>query len=164
MKLIGIEPAKAINEKMAARFDAKKFRAIAEKVWYGEFNRAMNPAITAKYGLSLFQPKGKITQELLLLQSVIGPIGLPSSEAVYPPVVTEDGQPMNAMNDYLISMSKDELPPAKAFWSLTLYDSANGFFIPNERMKYSVGENAGMQLNADGGIDIYVSAEKPEIT
>jgi hypothetical protein len=45
---------------------------------------------------------------------------------------------------------------------LTLYDLANGFFIPNDRKKYSVGENAGMLLGADGGIEIYVAASKPE--
>lgn len=38
-----------------------------------------------------------------------------------------------------------QMPPAGPFWSMTLYDSANGFFIPNDRMKYSVGGNAGMQ-------------------
>jgi len=59
-------------------------------------------------------------------------------------------------------MGKDKMPPAQAFWSLTLYDTANGFFIPNDRKKYSVGENAGMKLNDDGGIEIYVAAEKPE--
>ena len=58
-------------------------------------------------------------------------------------------------------MSKDELPPAGPFWSMTLYDMKNGFFIPNDRKKYSVGENAGMKLNEDGGIEIYVAAEKP---
>ena len=45
---------------------------------------------------------------------------------------------------------------------LLFYDTANGFFIPNDRKKYSVGENAGMKLNADGGITIHVAAEKPE--
>jgi len=69
---------------------------------------------------------------------------------------------MNAQHDYVIRMSKDEMPPAGIFWSLTLYDSANGFFIPNDRKKYSVGENAGMKLNDDGGIKVYVAAEKPE--
>jgi hypothetical protein len=59
-------------------------------------------------------------------------------------------------------MTKDQLPPAEAFWSLTLYDMQNGFFIPNDRKKYSVGENAGMKLNEDGDIEIYVAAEKPE--
>jgi hypothetical protein len=61
-----------------------------------------------------------------------------------------------------LKISKDEMPPAKAFWSLTLYDSANGFFIPNDRKKYSVGENGGMKLDEEGGIEIYVAAEKPE--
>jgi len=86
---------------------------------------------------------------------------LPATEALYPPVTTSDGKPMNAQHDYVIRMSKDELPPAKIFWSLTLYDSANGFFIPNEHKKYSVGENAGMKLNDKGGIDVYIAAQKP---
>jgi hypothetical protein len=68
---------------------------------------------------------------------------------------------MNAQYDYVVKMTKDELPPAKAFWSLTLYDTKNGFFIPNEQNKYSVGENASFKLNADGGIEVYVAAEKP---
>jgi len=82
-------------------------------------------------------------------------------EAMYPNVTTVDGEPINAMNDYVIKMSKEYLPPAKAFWSLTLYDRANGFFIPNERKKYSIGENACYKLNEEGGIEIYVAAEKP---
>ena len=45
---------------------------------------------------------------------------------------------------------------------LILYDLNNGFFIPNDRKKYSVGENAGMKLDENGGIEIYVAAEKPE--
>ena len=69
---------------------------------------------------------------------------------------------MNAMHDYVIRMTRDELPPANAFWSLTLYDLDQGFFIPNDRKKYSVGENGGMELDGDGGIAIYVAAEKPE--
>ncbi len=34
--------------------------------------------------------------------------------------------------------------------------------IPNKQKKYSVGENAGMKLNASGGIEIYVAAELPK--
>ena len=81
---------------------------------------------------------------------------------MYPPVVSSDGNPLNAQNDYVISMTKAELPPANGFWSLTLYDTENGFFIPNDYKKYSVGENAGMKLDADGGIKIYVSSVKPD--
>lgn len=45
---------------------------------------------------------------------------------------------------------------------MTLYDLEEGFFIPNKRKKYNVGENAGFKLNAEGGIEIHVAAEKPE--
>jgi len=161
MKQLGIEPGKTFDKNKVAEIDGNRLKALAEKIRDKAFARAMDPAVTAEHGLSLFQTRGKMTLDLLLMQSVLGPIGLPASEAVYPPVTTKDGKPMNAQHDYVIRMSKDELPPAQAFWSLTLYDSANGFFIPNERKKYSVGENAGMKLNADGGIEIYVAAEKP---
>ena len=59
-------------------------------------------------------------------------------------------------------MTNARVPAAGPFWSLTLYDLDQGFFIPNERKKYSVGENAGMQLNDKGGIEIYIAAEQPE--
>jgi len=68
---------------------------------------------------------------------------------------------MNALQDYVIRMSKADLPPAGAFWSLTLYDLDQGFFIPNGRKKYSVGDNAGMKLDKDGGIEIHVAATQP---
>lgn len=161
VKPLGIEPGKVFDMNTAADIDGKRFRSIAEKVQKSEFSRAIDPSVMAEHGLSLFKPKGHIPMDLLLMQSVIGPIGLPATEAIYPPVSTSDGQAMNAQHDYVIRMSKDEMPPAKAFWSMTLYDSANGFFIPNDRKKYSVGENGGMKLNADGGIDVYIAAEKP---
>jgi hypothetical protein len=59
-------------------------------------------------------------------------------------------------------MAPDAMPPARAFWSATLYDLDNGFFIPNDRKKYSVGENAGFKLDEDGGIRIVIAAEQPE--
>jgi hypothetical protein len=110
----------------------------------------------------MFQPKGDIPLDVLVMQSVTGPIGLPRQEAMYFPVVEADGQTLNAQYDYVIHVDAEDLPPAGPFWSMTLYDSANGFFIPNDHMKYSVGENAGMQLNAEGGIDVYIAAEAPE--
>ncbi len=110
----------------------------------------------------MLRSKGDTDLEAIVLVSVTGPIGQPMEEAAYLSVTTKDGKPMNAMNDYVIHMSKDVLPPANAFWSLTLYDLQNGFFILNDRKKYSVGENGGMKLNAEGGIDIHVAAKQPE--
>lgn len=98
----------------------------------------------------------------MLAVSIIGPIGVPQQEALYPQVVTSDGEFANVLHDHVIRMGPDEMPPAEAFWSLTLYDRENGFFIPNDRKKYRVGLNGGMQLNGDGGIEIYIAHEKPE--
>ena len=62
---------------------------------------------------------------------------------------------------YIVRMTKDQLPPAKAFWSLTLYVAKTGLFIPNDGKKYSVGENGGMKLDASGGIEVHVAPTLP---
>jgi hypothetical protein len=162
MKPLGIEPGKMFDKNKVVNIDGKRFRTVSEKVRKAAFAVMLNPVEAAKHVTGVFLPKGQMTLERQVLQSVLGPIGLPATEAVYPPVGAKDGQPMNAQHEYVVRMSKDEMPPARAFWSLTLYDSANGFFIPNDHKKYSVGENAGMKLNADGGIEIHVAAKKPE--
>jgi hypothetical protein len=145
-----------------ATIDGAKFREVSERVFAEEMARTTDEAFQEKELIGKFKPKGETPLELLVFQSVLGPIGMPATEAVYPPVNTTDGKPINAMHDYVIRMTADELPPTDVFWSLTLYDTQNGFFIPNDRKKYSVGENAGMKLDEDGGIAVYIAAEQPE--
>jgi hypothetical protein len=159
---LGVEPGNEWNPKNVVKIDGKKFRDISIKVRDEELAKFNKPEEMEGLLNTLFLPKGSAGLESLLLPSVVGPIGQPAKEALYPAVVTDDGVPMNALNDYVIRMTKEELPPANAFWSFTLYDAENGFFIPNEHKKYSVGENGGMQLNADGGIEIFIAAEKPK--
>jgi hypothetical protein len=160
---LGIVPGKKYDPANSVKIDGKKFREISIKVRDEELAKFSDPVFSKRISGELFQPKGTITDlEALLLPSVVGPIGQPAKEAIYLPVPTADGSPMNALNDYVVHMSKEDLPPANAFWSATLYDTKNGFFIPNKYKKYSVGENAGMKLNKNGGIDIYIAAEKPK--
>ncbi len=159
---LGIEPGKAYDPAQAPQIDGKRLREVAANLEQHYLDLLATPGLITKYASRMLRSKGQTDLDALLLVSVIGPIGLPQEEAVYPNISTEDGQPMNANHDYVIHMSRDALPPAQAFWSLTLYDSERGFFIPNDRKKYSVGQNAGMKLNADGGIDIYIAAERPE--
>ena len=159
---LGIEPGKAYDSDAVAKIDGKRFASTARKVFEESVATATRPEGNP-YIYDMFMPKGEMTLDVMVSQSATGPIGLPAHQAIYPTVTTADGQPMNAQYDYVIRMPKPEdLPPAEAFWSATLYDLQNGFFIPNDRNKYSVGENGGMKLNAAGGIEIYVAAEKPE--
>ena len=161
-KPLGIEPGKAYDHANAVKLDGAQIRRVAEKVAADNYaildDEKSIAAVMPYWGA----PKGKTTLDGILAMSVIGPIGLPPIEAAYPSILSADGKPLNAQNDYVIRMSKDELPPAKAFWSITLYDLKDGFFIPNDNKKYSVGENAGMKLNTEGGIEIYVAAKKPD--
>lgn len=159
---LGVEPGNEFNPKNVVKIDGKKFRDISIEVRDEELAKFNKPEEMKGLLNTLFLPKGSAGLESLLLPSVVGPIGQPAKEALYPAVVTDDGVPMNALNDYVIRMTKEELPPANAFWSFTLYDAENGFFIPNEHKKYSVGENGGMKLNADGGIEIFIATEKPK--
>jgi hypothetical protein len=161
-KPLGVEPGKEFDETNVAKLDGAMFRKVALELAEQARNAMTDPEVIARATPKLFMPKGQIDLETQVIQSVVGPIGLPSYQAIYVPVATKDGQVMNAQNDYVLRMSKHELPPSTAFWSLTLYDLEDGFFIPNDRKKYSVGENAGFKLIADGGIEIYVSAAKPE--
>jgi hypothetical protein len=161
-KPLGVEPGKAFDVTRVAKLDGALFREVATEIARHALEDNMtDPVVLARVMPQLFMPKGQIDLEAQVTQSVLGPIGLPVHQAIYIPPGTSDGKPMNAQHDYVLRMSKDELPPSTAFWSLTLYDLENGFFIPNDRKKYSVGENAGYKLNANGGIEIYVSAQKP---
>jgi hypothetical protein len=161
IKPLGLAPLTAIDANAATTYDGQRSADAAGKV-AAEMMAMVTSGESVKMTEDLFKPKGEMSLEPMVLQSVTGPIGVPADQAVYVAMVTSDGEPMNALSDYVIRMSAGELPPAEAFWSVTLYDLANGFFIPNDRKKYSVGENAGMKLNEDGGIEIYVAAEQPK--
>jgi hypothetical protein len=159
---LGVVPGQAYDPSRVANIDGARFRAAAQRLAPQELAKAHDPAFIAENGARLFQPKGQMTLERLLFQSILGPIGQPAAEAVYPSITTMDSAPMSALNDYVIRMGADEMPPSTVFWSITLYDTENGFFMPNDHKKYSVGENAGMKLDEGGGIAIHIAAEQPE--
>jgi hypothetical protein len=157
----GVVPGQAFDAEKVEKLDGKRIRKAAEAIRAEQMAMLGTPKGEA-IALQFFKPKGQMKLEGLLLQSVIGPIGQPAEEAVYPSIGTADGAPMTAQHDYVVRMTADQMPPAQAFWSFTLYDTENGFFLPNPQKKYSVGDNAGMKLDEKGGIEIYVAAEKPE--
>ncbi len=158
---IGIKPGNEFDSDKVAMNNGDRLAKAAAKIAKESLSTWNSPSGNP-YINDVFLPKGEITLDVMVMQSAVGPIGLPASQALYPGIGTISGEPLNDMNDYVIRMTKDELPPATAFWSTTLYDAKNGFFIPNDRHKYIVGENGGMKLNKEGGIEIYIAAEKPE--
>jgi hypothetical protein len=82
-------------------------------------------------------------------------------DAVYPATgVDADGAPLDGANNYLIHFAKGELPPVSAFWSITLYD-AEGYPVANALDRFARGDRDGLAPNADGSLDILVSASDP---
>ena len=163
LKKVGVEPGVKFDAGVVPALDGKQLAAVAAKISVKE-NALWNAPTTtaAPFLFKVFQPKGQMDIDTMVLQSAFGPLGQPANQAMYPGIATTDGKPMNAQHDYVIRMTKDQLPPAIAFWSATLYDAKQGFFIPNKQKKYSVGQNAGMKLDAQGGIEIHIAAEQPK--
>ena len=53
-----------------------------------------------------------------------------------------------------------QLPPAKAFWSLTLY-SPDHYLVPNAVDRYTL-RDTGLRRNADGSIDVAIQHDAPD--
>ncbi|MBF7729082.1 DUF1254 domain-containing protein [Pseudomonas sp. N040] len=75
--------------------------------------------------------------------------------------VDSEGQPLNGDHHYVIHFSKEQIPLAKSFWSVTLYDQ-NFNLVFNEAGRYSFGDKVpGLIYGKDGSLDIYIQPEQP---
>ena len=84
-------------------------------------------------------------------------------DAVYPTAVTDaDGQPFSSDKAYVLHFDKDRIPPARAFWSLTMYNEAQ-FFAANSQNRYAIGDRDPLKYNHDGSLDIYIQRQSPGV-
>jgi hypothetical protein len=83
-------------------------------------------------------------------------------EAVYPGALADsDGALLNGANDYEMVFPADDLPPARYFWSLTMYD-LEGFLVDNPIDRYSLGpSHPPLIVRDDGSIVVTISNDEP---
>ncbi len=82
-------------------------------------------------------------------------------DAIYPLCsVDGDGNQLNGANKYVIHYDKGQMPPANAFWSLTMYDP-KGHLVANPLNRYAIGDRSSLKTNADGSVDIYLQNTSP---
>jgi hypothetical protein len=82
-------------------------------------------------------------------------------DAVYPLELVDDtGKPLDGASKYTIHFAKGETPPARAFWSVTLYDSA-GFQVPNPLNRFNLSSWMPLKPNTDGSLDLYLQSDSP---
>lgn len=89
-----------------------------------------------------------------------------ASEAIYP-ICREDGdgQPLHGDHRYRITLSSP--PPAKAFWSLTMYDTrydgTAGYLVENPINRYLINSTTqGLVLGDDGSLTIHIQSDEPD--
>lgn len=87
---------------------------------------------------------------------------LRADEAIYAMADFDaDGQPLDGRHRYALRFAPGMLPPAQAFWSVSLYGE-DRFFSANEAGRYAVGDRTpGLRLEDDGSLVIPVSHARP---
>ena len=88
--------------------------------------------------------------------AAMGLYGNSQEEAWYAGFVG-DGNTLRAMH-----FSPGHLPPAKFFWSFTLYTLPDRYLYANERNRYSIGDRTpNLKISEDGSLTIYIGHQPP---
>ncbi len=102
---------------------------------------------------------------LRALGTIWGIYGNSGEEAVYPAyVVDADGQHLDgAKNGYRLRLPAGKPLPAKAFWSVTMYDGVTFLLVANPLNRYLI--NSAMlptlKRDADGGLTLIIQHDSP---
>ncbi len=97
--------------------------------------------------------------------AMVGWGGNDKVEAFYPMARTDaDGAPFDGTKRYRLTF--DTLPPAKAFWSVTMYnteyDGTAGFFVENPIGRYLINSTTeGLAYGEDGSLAITIQDDEP---
>ncbi|MFE2721345.1 DUF1254 domain-containing protein [Kitasatospora sp. NPDC059327] len=95
----------------------------------------------------------------------MGLYGLPAEEAWYGgwTADSEGGSPPNTgEHDYVLRFGPDALPPARFFWSATMYALPDRLLVDNPLDRYSIGDRTpGLVHDPDGGLTLYLQHKRP---
>ncbi len=99
-----------------------------------------------------------------LKRAIVAQFGLGANvpeDAIYPTNLGDEfGKPLDGANAYTIHFDKEAIPPAAAFWSITLYD-AEGYPAENALNRSALSSWMPLTYNADGSLDLYFQNETP---
>jgi hypothetical protein len=160
MKRIGLEPGKSfdatrVSSDLLARGAAEGLRHMQDKA--PTLARVSN-------GWQMNTDTMGVYGNYYLKRAIVAMVGLGANQpedAIYPLNFSDaEGSPVTAENKYVLHFAKSELPPADAFWSLTMYD-AEGFQVANPIDRFAIGDRDALKFNADGSLDLYIQTENP---
>ncbi len=84
------------------------------------------------------------------------------AEATYPTAYLDaNGDTLDGTRSYRLVFAKGQLPPARAFWSLTMYDE-DGFLVPNREHRFAIGDShPGLVRRSDGSVVVVMQRRRP---
>lgn len=95
----------------------------------------------------------------------LGLYGNSGEEAIYLAYFVDGNhQPLDAsQKGYTLLFPKGQLPPAKAFWSITMYDGKTQFLVANRLKRYLLNSTMlkSFKYGGDGSLMIYVQKNSP---
>ncbi len=162
MAMIGIVPGQSFDVTKLEPAEAAAVRDVPKTALQNIVAHRKDSG-TAKNGWVISKPTGLYGTGYLQRASIaffgLG-VNLPQ-DAVYPvSEFTAEGTPYSGANKYVLHFVKGELPPVKAFWSLTMYD-AGYFFVANPLNRYTLSQRDQLRFNSDGSVDLYLQADNP---
>ncbi len=100
--------------------------------------------------------------EFRALIAIVGLGANTPDEAIYPSGITDGtGAIYNGANQYRLTFAPGDAPPARFFWSLTMYDGS-GYLVDNPLDRYSIGpSHPPLVKQSDGSIVIAIQATDP---
>src|SRR4029077_13546218 len=133
MKRIGIEPGKSFDfDKLDPA--VKKGLESAPEEAQRLMTWKMATIARVANGWSMNTDTMGVYGNYYLKRAMVAQLGLGANlpeDAIYPLNLGDGtGKPLDGANKYTIHFEKATLPPAEAFWSITLYDS-EGFQVAN---------------------------------
>jgi hypothetical protein len=160
MKRIGLEPGRSFDDSKVAA-DVLTRGAVAGL----KLMREKMPTLARiTNGWQMNTDTMGVYGDFYLKRAIIAMAGLGANQpedAIYPLNVADaDGKPVTAENKYVLHFNREELPPAGAFWSLTMYD-AEGFQVANPIDRFAIGDRDALKFNGDGSLDLYIQNTNP---
>ncbi|MDR1887879.1 MAG: DUF1254 domain-containing protein [Zoogloeaceae bacterium] len=151
-------------------FDAETRQAlnkVTQEV-YQAFNQTQNDQTNPDrlFGNDTRDPEGKLgdyktNYNLRAFVAYKGLGALPPEEAIYYSYYADNsGEPLHGKHVYRIHFERNQLPPAEAFWSYTVYGQ-DRYLVDNPIKRYAIGDRDKLKYNADGSLDLWLAYENP---
>jgi hypothetical protein len=163
MKRLGLEPGKPFDaEQLDPEIRAALDRAARDAL---KLMATKAPTLArVANGWQMNTDTMGVYGDYYLKRAIIAMMGLGANQpedAIYPILLTAaNGKPLMGERRYVLHFNKEDLPPAEAFWSLTMYDEA-GYQVANPINRFAIGDRDHLAYGADGSLDIYIQHASP---